>query len=151
MFADGYWARVEGSQAVIDEKDGAIYLVVALRNVGSGIAVLQGWHPWPERVLSDVDHLAPPDFRSHTRDLYIAPGDIGLWQGALRDPEESTYRQMSGTRTQRRPFSVDLLYSDQVGGQRTISRLGVTPADDDRWIASVARHWHLDHPGPRTR
>ncbi len=149
MFADGHWTRVEGSQAVLDEQDGSIYLVVALRNVGAGMAVLQGWHPWPERVLSDVDHVGPAEFRTHMRDIYIAPGDIGLWQGALRNSDEETYRQMSETLAERRPFSVDLLYSDQVGGQRTISRLGVTPAGEDRWIGSIARHWHLDYVGPR--
>jgi hypothetical protein len=149
MFADGYWARVEGSQAAVEEKNGAIYFVVALRNVGAGIAVMQGWYPWPERALSAVDHRDPAEFRSHTRDLYIAPGDVGLWQGALRDVDEEAFRRLSVTLAERQSFSVDLLYTDQAGGQRTISRLGVTPTGDDRWIASVARHWHLDHLGPR--
>lgn len=53
------------------------------------------------------------------------------------------------TPAERQSFSVDLLYTDQVGGQRTISRLGVTPTGDDRRVASVARYWHLDHLGPR--
>ncbi|HEX3393869.1 MAG TPA: hypothetical protein VHS52_05025 [Acidimicrobiales bacterium] len=149
MFADGYWARVEGSQAAVEEKNGAIYFVVALRNVGAGIAVMQGWYPWPEQVLSAVDHRDPAEFRSHTRDLYIAPGDVGLWQGALRDADEEVFARLSVTLAERQSFSVDLLYTDQVGGQRTISRLGVTPTGDDRWVASVARHWHLDHLGPR--
>jgi len=149
MFADGHWIHVEGAQAVIEEHDGNLYLVLALRNIGAGIAVLQGWHPWPERVLADVDHPRPGDFRRQTRDLYIAPGDVGLWQGALRDPDEDTHRAIASARTERRTLSLDLLYSDQVGGQSTISRFGLTPAGEDRWLGSVSRHWNLDHQGPR--
>src|SRR6476659_8287653 len=44
MFLGGHWVRTEGSQAVVDEEDGVLFLALALRNVGSGIAVLQGWH-----------------------------------------------------------------------------------------------------------
>jgi hypothetical protein len=149
MFADGHWAHVEGSQAAVDESDGVIYLVLALRNVGAGLAVLQGWHPWDHHVLGDVPHPAPEDFRRHTRDIYIAPGDTGLWQGALREPDDDVRRAFVAARAERRPVSVDLLYSDQVGGQRTISRFGLIPAGDDRWLGSVGRHWNLDHAGPR--
>ena len=49
--------------------------------------------------------------------------------------------------------SIELLYSDHEGGQRTISLFSVTPreAGDDpsRWLCSVARHWNLDRPDPR--
>jgi hypothetical protein len=149
MFADGHWIRAEGSQAVIDDQDGTLYLALAVRNVGSGIAVLQGWYPWAERVLSDVDHRPPEDFRLHVRDLYVAPGDVGLWQGALRDGNEEVRSGIASARAERRPFTVDLLYSDQVGGQRTISRFGLMPAGEDRWLGNVARHWNLDYDGPR--
>ncbi len=149
MFADGHWVRAEGSQAVIDESDGNLYLALAVRNVGSGMTVLQGWRPWPERVLADVDHPPAEDFRRHTRDLYIAPGDVGLWQGALRDPNEDLHQGIVAARAERRPLTLDLLYSDQVGGQRTISRFGLMPAGEDGWLGSVARHWNLDFAGPR--
>lgn len=81
MFADGHWVRAEGSQAVVDESDGNLYLALALRNVGAGIAVLQGWHAWPERVLGDVEHPPVEDFRPHTRDLYIARGTWACGRG----------------------------------------------------------------------
>jgi hypothetical protein len=148
-FADGHWVHVEGSQAVIEEEDGNLYLALALRNVGAGIAVLQGWHPWPDQVLADVSHPPVDDFRRHTRDLYIAPGDVGLWQGALRDSKDEVHHAIAAARAGRRPVSLDLLYSDQVGGQRTISRFGLTPAGEDRWIGSVSRHWNLDSASPR--
>jgi hypothetical protein len=43
---------------------------------------------------------------------------------------------------------VELLYTDQVGGQRTITRFALVPAADS-WVASVIRHWYLDWQGPR--
>ena len=46
-------------------------------------------------------------------------------------------------------LTIDLLYGDQQGGQRTISRFTVLPATDDGWYAQVARHWNLDRPDPR--
>ena len=149
MFADGHWVRVEGSHAAIDEHDGVLYLVLALRNVGAGLAVLQGWHPWDRQALQDVGHVDPGDFRRQTRDIYIAPGDTGLWQGALRDADDEVRVRMASARADRRPVTIDLLYSDQVGGQRTISRFGVVPAGDGGWLANVGRHWNLDHAGPR--
>jgi hypothetical protein len=48
----------------------------------------------------------------------------------------------------RQPIAVELLYTDQVGGQRTITRFGLVPAADS-WLASVIRHWYLDWDGPR--
>jgi hypothetical protein len=149
MFADGHWVRTEGSQAAIDEDGGTIYLGLALRNVGAGIAVLQGWYPWPNLVTGDVGHPAPEDFRRQIRDIYIAPGDIGMWQGALREANDDDIAAMAAARAERRPFTLDLLYSDQVGGQRTISRFGLMPAGEDRWLGNVGRHWNLDLTGPR--
>jgi hypothetical protein len=149
MFADGHWVHVQGSQAAIDEEDGILYLVLSLRNVGAGLAVLQGWHPWDSHVLGDVPHPEADDFRRHTRDIYIAPGDVGLWQGALRDRSDDLRQKIGAAQAERRPITVDLLYSDQVGGQRTISRFAVIPAGEDRWVGTVGRHWNLDHAGPR--
>jgi hypothetical protein len=40
------------------------------------------------------------------------------------------------------------MYSDQIGGQRTISRFALIPANDV-WIATLNRHWYLDWDGPR--
>jgi hypothetical protein len=149
MFVEGHWIRAEGSQAVVDEESGVLYLGLALRNAGAGIAVLQGWYPWPDLATAEVDHPPPEDFRRQIRDIYIAPGDVGMWQGALRDANEDVFRGIAAARTERRPFTIDLLYSDQVGEQRTISRFGVTPVGDDRWLGNVGRHWNLDLAGPR--
>jgi hypothetical protein len=149
MFADGHWIRAEGSEAVIDEESDVLYLALALRNVGAGIAVLQGWYIWPDLATAGVDHPPPEAFRRQVRDIYIAPGDVGIWQGALRDTNDEVMRGIAAARAERQPFSLDLLYSDQVGGQRTISRFGVTPAGEERWLGHVALHWNLDLAGPR--
>jgi hypothetical protein len=149
MFIEGRWIRVEGSDAVVDEENGAIYLGLALRNVGAGIAVLQGWYVWADMVRGDVEHPPVDAFRRQVRDIYVAPNDLGMWQGALRDADDDLVREISAVRADRRRFTIDLLYSDQVGGQRTISRFSVTPAGDDRWLGNVGRHWNLDSASPR--
>jgi hypothetical protein len=150
MFANGRWLRAEGTQAAIEEDDGTIYLALPLRNVGSGTAVLQGWHPWPGVVASDVEHAPPEHFRRQVRDIYIASGDVGMWQGALRDADDEALRGMAAARAEGRPFSIDLLYSDQVGGHRTISRFVATPTGDGRWLSYVGLHWNLDLAGRDT-
>jgi hypothetical protein len=149
MFADGHWIRAEGSQAVVEEENGTVYLGVALRNAGAGLAVLQGWYPWREQMRRDVEHRPPEEFRHQVRDIYIAPGDIGMWQGALREADGEMTTELAATRAERRAFTIDLLYSDQVGGQRTISRFSVAPVGEDEWLASVGLHWNLDLAGPR--
>jgi len=42
-----------------------------------------------------------------------------------------------------------VLYGDHELGQRSITRFGLTPRDDGRWIATVGRHWNVDRPDPR--
>src|SRR5207253_2869363 len=73
--------------------------------------------------------------------------------GALRDPGDPTYRALARAIEAREPITVELLYSDQVGGQRTISRFGLTPVTtptgEDTWLGSSSRHWFLDRQGPR--
>jgi hypothetical protein len=149
LFLGGHWVRTEGNQAVVDDEDGVIYLAIPLRNVGSGIAVLQGWYAWPDIVTHEVSPSPPEEFHRQTRDIYVAPGEVDVWQGAFRDPNDHVRDQIAAARTERRPFSIDLLYSDQVGGQRTISRFTLTPAREEGWLGSAGLHWNLDFAGPR--
>jgi hypothetical protein len=147
-FLGGHWVKVPGSGAVAEHQDGTIYLAMSLRNVGAGIGVLQAWSASPGMNTSR-EHGDEQNYRAQGRDLYIPAGDIGLWQGALRDPAEDAHSVMTGIIEQRETISLELLYTDQVGGQRTISRFVLSPVGDDRWIASVGRHWYLDQEGPR--
>src|SRR2546421_9137339 len=43
-FIDGKGVRARGGGGIAEVGDAAIYLAIPLRNVGSGIAVLHGWH-----------------------------------------------------------------------------------------------------------
>ena len=94
-------------------------------------------------IAKDVE-----DFRHLTRDQYIASGDIGAWQGTVRDPADPLFAKIAAASVEGRPVLLDLLYTDQVGGQRTISRFALLPGDDG-WQTAAARHWYLDAPAPR--
>jgi hypothetical protein len=158
-FADGRWVNIAGGGAAVEATTDAVYLAISLRNVGTGLAVLQAWRAhsvvegepagtaWRESVLR-AGAPEVEEFRPLTRDLYIPGGDIGVWQGALRDPDDPLHATLTVATAEGRRFLVDLLYTDQVGGQRTISRFGVLPGDDG-WLAAAARHWYLDAPAPR--
>jgi hypothetical protein len=149
MFVDRRWLHVRGSGAEAVHENGIVYLAMSLRNVGAGIGVLQGWSVRPGLQTTRVDHTPEDAYRTQTRDLYIPAGDVGLWQGALRDENDPSHREIAELIDQREQFTIELLYSDQVGGQRTITRFTVSPAGEDRWLAFVGRHWYLDRAGPR--
>ena len=150
MFLEGHWVRAAGGQATAEHVDGSVYFAISLRNVGSGIAVCQGWVVRPGGASSRnyATHAPLEDFRLQSRDLYVPPGDIGMWQGALRDPDDAVRAAAVDAIQNRRSMSVELLYSDLVGRQRTISRFGLMPVDNT-WLVNLTRHWYLDWEGPR--
>jgi hypothetical protein len=147
-FADEKWVVAGGGQGVTEVTDEAIYLAIALRNVGSGIAVLHGWRFFPERQRGDAAPPALEDFIRLTRDLYVPVGDVGFWQGAFRDPSAPEFSEAAAAINARGQLTVYLLYGDHEGGQRTISMFAFTPREDGMWTASVSRHWSIDRPGP---
>lgn len=159
MFVEGRWVAANGGHGVA-QHDGGLYLAMSLRNVGEGIGVCQAWHVDPMRQSAPPprDHTPEDQFRLQTRDLYIPAGDIGMWQGALRDRNDPTYQAVAEAIDKQDPVSIELLYSDQVGGQRTISRFALVPyetQDDEgrtrvEWFAVINRHWYLDRAGPRS-
>ena len=168
-FGDMKWVQIPGGGAVgaVGPGDGSlgantpvVYLAIALRNAGNGIAVLQGWRFFPG-ARRDRDHAPLEEFQPQTRDLYIPVGDVGFWQGAFRDAAAPGYEQARATVEARQPWSVELLYADHEGGQRAISRFQALPVEHqivaqpgDRqgqaeparpgWLASTSRHWSLD-------
>jgi hypothetical protein len=150
-FADDKWVLVPGGGAVAEAADGAVYLALSLRNVGSGIAVLHGWRFFPERLLSTAaaDHAPLEEFTRLTRDLYVPAGDVGFWQGTFRDPDSPEFAAARRAIEARESLTVELLYGDYEGGQRVISRFAVIPRDDGKWIAAAGRHWNLDGADPR--
>ena len=156
-FQDGVWFNVPGGEGAASATDEADYFVISVRNVGSGIAVLHGWRLLPGVRFGPAVHITPPpleDFTTLTRDLYVAPGDVGFWQGSFRDPSSDGYREARRAVEARQTMGVDILYGDFEGGQRVISRFMLTPKEIEgnvRWLASVARHWNVDRPDPRER
>jgi hypothetical protein len=154
MFVDEHWVRVGGGYSVAESRDGVIYLVMSLRNVGAGIGVCQGWGVRPGLVRTTVEHFPEDAFRPQTRDLYIPAGDVGLWQGAIRERSDPAHDEVARAISQHEPITIELLYSDQVGAQRTISRFTLVPvrrddADEATRLISTGRHWYLDRVGPR--
>ena len=145
MFFGGHWVRVPGGNAVAEVEDDVIYMSMSLRNVGSGIGVLLGWHAVPAFTVETARAIpTPDDFRSQSRDLWIPAGGVGLWQGALRDSGDDQYDAMRTAVDERQQFIIDLLYSDHIGGQRSISRFSIVPSEENRWLCSVTRHWQVD-------
>jgi hypothetical protein len=154
-FQDDVWFMVPGGQGAARANEEAVYLAIAIRNVGTGIAVLHGWHLYPEIQLgADIAATPLEAFTMLTRDLYVAPGDVGFWQGTFRDPRSVAYREARAAVEAPQRMSIDILYGDFEGGQRVITRFLFTPRKDDdgvRWLASVGRHWNVDRPQPRER
>jgi hypothetical protein len=147
-FLDEHWIRAEGGRAVLEVTPEAIYMGFGLRNVGSGLAVLDRWD-----LHAEVDGATPlrdtSEFRRLSRDLYIAGGDQGFWQGALRDPDDPAFAAMRDAIETRSRVSIDVLYGDHEGGQRTVTRFALWPAGDDSWLTTTTRHWNLDQSAPR--
>jgi hypothetical protein len=157
MFVERRWVRAQGGRGVAEHVNGNIYLAMSLRNVGTGIAVCQGWAVASGEISTGrrPEHLPDAEFRAHTRDLYIPAGDLGMWQGAIRDPDEPAYAGVRDAIDAGEGVLIELLYSDQVGEQRTITRFALAPYTSEQsgevnWTVSTVRHWFLDRPGPRS-
>lgn len=150
MFIEGHWLSAAGARGTVEHSDGVVYLAISLRNVGSGIAVCQGWtvRRTEESGRPPLTHSAVEEFHLQSIDMYIPAGGIGMWQGALRNPDDPVRAELIKSIETPQPVFVELLYSDQVGRQRTITRFGLVPAGDTR-MAITNRHWYLDWDGPR--
>ena len=140
---------VEGGAASVDQVEGRWYMAFPVRNVGSGIAVLHGWHVGLRDRAGSSDHADPDEFRPIQRDLYVPPGDTGYWQGALRDQGDPDRGALERATADGTPLQLEVLYGDHEGGQRTITRFGLVPAGDGTWSCNVLKHWRLDGADPR--
>jgi hypothetical protein len=157
MFGDGVWLSVPGHAGVIKVEGDGLYMAMAVRNSGAGLAIIQGWHATPGPGPNDyrpgaLAELRPEldDFRRQSRDLYIPAGDSGFWQGAIRDTNDAWYGPLVDAKHNKGRIMVDLLYGDYEGGQRTIVRFSINP-DEERGArdASVVRYWNIDGADPR--
>jgi hypothetical protein len=154
-FADGVWIKAEGGRAAADLINGNVYLGINLRNVGNGIGVLQGWAVRAGQTLTSQypTHIPDDEFRLHTRDLYIPGNGVGMWQGAVRNPQDPQRAALVRAIEEHAPITIELLYSDLNGQQRAITRFGLMPitteSEERIRVASMSRLWFLDFEGPR--
>jgi hypothetical protein len=155
FYGDGQAERLDGGRGAAEVVRGNVYLGISVRNAGRGIAVLHGWRFTAGQV---TDQSRPPleTFRPHSRDIFIAPNDVGFWQAAFRESADPQYDEAIGAVQAGDLLTIDVLYGDHEGGQRAISRFMLRkpetsqrPGEDPPWLASVVRHWNLDRPDPR--
>jgi hypothetical protein len=165
LFGDGRKFKVAGGTALVELIDDIAYLAIPLRNVGTGLAVLQRYDvivgdfvqgtfqaPKPGVLDRQERHYGPiENFRDQQRDIYIAPGDSGYWHAAVRDPSESLHAELKAALAERESISIDLLYGDHEGGQHAVSRFVMLPTDDGRWLCNVVFHWTIESRDPRDR
>ncbi len=151
--------QLRGGFATVEERSGNLYFATQLRNVGAGIGVLTSWlvEVGPEisssrSSLNAAEPLSslgvPPNydtFVQQQRSLYVPAGDVGYWQGAIRecdtdrgDGEALKLAIESGGR-----LTLNLRYSDPDGGHDTISRYNLTPDENGDWLIGITRHWTL--------
>jgi hypothetical protein len=148
-FGDGQVLIVPGHGGAIEVANGNVYMAVALRNGGSGIAVIHGWHA-AVRDRAGEDPAPAEEFRRQQLDLYIPAGETGFWYGAIRDADDPSYGSVRTAAEHGERVLIDILYGDYEGGQRTISRFAVSDwpgVEGER--AQVLRHWSLDRHDPR--
>jgi hypothetical protein len=162
-FGDGQIVQVPGHGGAAEIHNDNVFMALGLRNGGNGLAVIHGWRarlrndestPGSGRVneAPDLD-----EFREQQLDLVIPAGDTGYWQGALRDRSLPGYAEVRRSLEEGGAISVDLLYGDHEGGQRTIARFVIAPwpTDDDRppidspMRAIAVRYWTVDGHDPR--
>src|SRR4051794_4409871 len=149
VYQDRYKLVARGGEGAVAATPDAVYFAIPVRNVGPGLAVLDRWAFTPRRRDGSDGHDDEAAFRRLTIDLYLAPGDVGYWLGTIRDRDDPMFGAASRAIAERGEMTLELLYSDHLGHQRTISRFVLVPMGEDRWRATVSRHFSLDGPDPR--
>ncbi len=135
-----------GGRAVLQDTGESIYMGIALRNVGLGLALLYGWH-LSRGLLPPVTPPAGFDtFIPLTRALYVPPKDVGFWQAQAHEEHRPMVRAANADG---KPLTVDLLYGNEEGGQGRITRfhlraLADHPPSNGERSCEVARHWSID-------
>ena len=143
--------EVAGGRAVleVEETGEHIYMGIALRNVGLGLALLYRWHLSPGLLTPETP---PGDFDTFfplARALHVPPGGAGFWQAQAREQHRPIVREAEA---RGRPLTIDLLYGNEEGGQGRITRFHLRVLDDHPRCKSersceVARHWNIDTLG----
>ncbi len=147
QYPEGISLTVDGGTAAVQAADDVVYLAVSIRNVGSGLAVLHGWHVLVG-LQTERSHPPVEEFTTQNLDIYVAPGDDALWLSALRDPAADIFHAVADAVKAGEPLVISLLYGDSEGGQRVITQFSLRYTSE-RWLAQATRHFNVDRPDPR--
>jgi hypothetical protein len=148
-FYDVHGIALPGGRAAIEIVDDKVYVVISVRNVGSGIGVIHGGIVHPEFQRASVDPPPPEEFTVLSRDIFIPPAAVGFWQVAYRNDDDP--RRAVTEAVERGYLTIDVLYGDFEGGQRAITRFGVAREDDGAWYMTTVRNWQVDREDTRPR
>jgi hypothetical protein len=150
-FREGMVLEAPAGGAFVDERDGNFFVVLPLRNVGNGLAVLRAGHVALGEVVESRLQAQGPNgaamwpesrdvYRDLQRDLYVPPGERGYWQIGVRGTDDPFHPVLEKAIVDRQRLLVTLLYTDHLGGHRSKTQFVLTPLDDCSWFASVVRH-----------
>lgn len=155
QFADGMVFPVGNGHPLVQREAGIVYLAIALRNAGAGLAMLRGYRLQGEpaaHVAQDSRGVArhlrgdpPPKplaFSPQQRDLLISTSRAGFWQAALRDAETALHKEITQAIETRGRITVDILYGDHEGGQPSVTRFVLLP-EARSWRCDAVRYWSL--------
>lgn len=149
MWVDQRWGTILGGHGYVEYTDEVVYLAMLVRNVGSGIAVLQAWRAIAAPLTTADDFGDPGDFHRQTRDLFVPPHDTGYWIGALRDTQDPAYASFLEAIEEQRSVTIEVLYTDHEGRQPTMTRFNLVPKDGSpNWLCTVIRHRLVDGADP---
>jgi hypothetical protein len=158
FFQEGKYFRLEGGRGIAEVENGVVYLAISLRCSGQGLAVVHGWRFVPGMQVPP-QRAEADSFRTQGIDIMIAPGEIGYWEAAFRNSDDPQYDDAVAAVKDGEALSIDLLYGDNDGGQRVMTRMvlrrfeSANPDPDQPrlWMATAVRHWNVDRPDPRER
>ena len=132
QFSEGKLLTVCGGEATLEVSGDAIYMALAARNVGTGLAVLHGWYV-QDGLPTSRSHPPVEEFTSQIRDIYLPPGDIGFWQGALRDPADEVFKTVATAIETTEPLTVNILYGDFEGDSGSSASSRCRTKSRDGW------------------
>lgn len=142
-FLEGFAIEAPGGGAAIEAREGNLFVVVPLRNVGSGLAVVRAGHVSAGRPGRDDPRPSADAFRQLQRDIYVPPGELGYWQIGIRADDDPFHAAVDAAARDGHPITVTLIYSNHFGGHETVSQFVVARGEDGAWITSGTRHWGI--------
>jgi len=142
-FQEGIIVEAAGGTAAVEERNGIFYVVIPLRNVGPGLAVLRAGHVHLGRREIHDAPPSPDSYRQLNRDLYVPPGDRGYWQIGIREESDPFWEPVATAIRERELLTVTLLYTDNMGGHRAKTQFVVSPIDEIGWHVAVVRNWGI--------